>query len=157
VIGLLFGQVSPLIPGFSLARQLVEEVFIVEGQVESDEGTIRSYLKENKALIMYSTKNPGEGDEAITHYTVVKRTENYTLVDLELETGRKNQIRVHMKDLGHSIVGDRKYGSKQNPIRRIALHARVLEFVHPVTRQTLRIETLLPPPFNYLLKEDDKS
>jgi len=130
---------------------------IVEGQVESDEGTIRSYLKENKALIMYSTKNPGEGDEAITHYTVVKRTENYTLVDLELETGRKNQIRVHMKDLGHSIVGDRKYGSKQNPIRRIALHARVLEFVHPVTRQTLRFETLLPPPFNYLLKEDDKS
>jgi 23S rRNA pseudouridine1911/1915/1917 synthase len=127
-------------------------VAVVEGVVENDEGTIRSFLKENKALVMYSTKVPGEGDEAITHYKVVKRSDEFSLLEVELETGRKNQIRVHMKDLGHSIVGDKKYGSKFNPIGRTGLHARVLAFVHPVTGQEMRFETPVPSRFMALFK-----
>lgn len=122
-------------------------VAVVEGVVENEEGTIRSFLKENKALVMYSTRNPGEGDEAITHYKVLKRNEEYSLLEVKLETGRKNQIRVHMKDIGHPIVGDKKYGSKQNPIGRTGLHARVLSFVHPVTGTVIKYETPIPIRF----------
>ncbi len=128
-------------------------VAVVEGLVEKDEGTIRSFLKENKALVMYSTNKPGEGDEAITHYKVLKRAYDFSLLEVELETGRKNQIRVHMKDLGHSIVGDKKYGSKLNPIGRTGLHARVLAFIHPVTGQEMRFETPIPSKFMALFKE----
>ncbi len=122
-------------------------VAVVEGEVENDEGTIRSFLKENRALVMYSTKVLGEGDEAITHYKVLKRANGFSLLEVELETGRKNQIRVHMKDLGHSIVGDKKYGSKLNPIGRTGLHAQVLAFIHPVTGQEMRFETPIPSKF----------
>ena len=122
-------------------------VAVVEGVVEKDEGTIRSFLKENKALVMYSTKVPGEGDEAITHYKVLKRHPELTLVEVKLETGRKNQIRVHMKDLGHPVVGDKKYGSKLNLIGRTCLHARVLAFIHPVNGTEVRYETPVPGPF----------
>lgn len=122
-------------------------VAVVEGEVENDEGTIRSFLKENKALVMYSTNKPGEGDEAITHYKVLKRANGFSLLEVELETGRKNQIRVHMKDLGHCIVGDKKYGSKLNPIGRTGLHAQVLAFIHPVTGQEMRFETPIPSKF----------
>lgn len=120
---------------------------VVEGFVEKDSGTIRSFLKENKALIMYSTKVPGEGDEAITHYKVLKRSEEFSLLEVELETGRKNQIRVHMKELGHPVAGDKKYGSKLNPLRRTCLHANILAFKHPVTGEELSFETPVPHRF----------
>ena len=125
---------------------VIERIYVavVEGEVEKDEGTIRSYLKENKALVMYSTQNPKEGVEAITHYKVLKRSREYTLLEVKLDTGRKNQIRVHMKDIGHVVVGDKKYGSRQNPIGRTALHARVLSFIHPITRAVVRYETAIP-------------
>lgn len=122
-------------------------VAVVEGVVENDEGTIRSFLKENKALVMYSTKVPGEGDEAITHYKVLRRGDAISLVELKLETGRKNQIRVHMKDLGHPVVGDKKYGAKLNLIGRTCLHARVLAFIHPVNGSEVRYETPVPGRF----------
>lgn len=122
-------------------------VAVVEGLVEKDAGTVRSFLKENKALIMYSTKVPGEGDEAITHYKVLKRSLDYSLLEVELETGRKNQIRVHMKDLGHPVAGDKKYGSKLNPLRRTCLHANILAFKHPVTGEELSFETPVPHRF----------
>jgi 23S rRNA pseudouridine1911/1915/1917 synthase len=122
-------------------------VAVVEGEVERDSGTIRSFLKENKALIMYSTKVPGEGDEAITHYKVLKRSEEFSLMEVELETGRKNQIRVHMKELGHPVAGDKKYGSKLNPLRRTCLHANILAFKHPVTGEELSFETPVPHRF----------
>lgn len=124
-------------------------IAVVEGNVPMEEGTIRSFLKENKALIMYSTKVPGEGDEAITHYKVLKRSELFTLVEVELETGRKNQIRVHMKELGHPVAGDKKYGSKLNPLQRTCLHANLLSFKHPVTGAELTFET--PPPHRFLM------
>jgi 23S rRNA pseudouridine1911/1915/1917 synthase len=123
-------------------------IAVVEGQVEKDADTIRSFLKENKMLFMYSTKVPGEGDEAITHYKVLKRSEEFSLLEVELETGRKNQIRVHMKELGHPVAGDKKYGSKLNPLRRTCLHANILAFKHPVTGEELSFET--PPPHRFL-------
>lgn len=123
-------------------------IAVVEGYVEKDKDTIRSFLKENKMLFMYSTKVPGEGDEAITHYKVLKRSEEFSLLEVELETGRKNQIRVHMKELGHSIAGDKKYGSKVNPLRRTCLHANLLAFIHPVTGEELTFET--PTPHRFL-------
>jgi 23S rRNA pseudouridine1911/1915/1917 synthase len=123
-------------------------IAVVEGYVENDEDTIRSFLKENKMLFMYSTKVPGEGDEAITHYKVLKRGEEFSLLEVELETGRKNQIRVHMKELGHPVAGDKKYGSKLNPLRRTCLHANILAFKHPITGEELSFET--PPPHRFL-------
>ncbi|MCL4482758.1 MAG: RluA family pseudouridine synthase [Bacteroidetes bacterium] len=123
-------------------------IAVVEGIVEKDKDTIRSFLKENKMLFMYSTKVPGEGDEAITHYKVLKRSEEFTLLEVELETGRKNQIRVHMKELGHPVAGDKKYGSKLNPLRRTCLHANILAFKHPITGEELSFET--PPPHRFL-------
>jgi len=122
-------------------------VAVVEGVIENDEGTVRSFLKENKALVMYSTKVPGEGDEAITHYKVLRRGDAITLIELKLETGRKNQIRVHMKDLGHPVVGDKKYGARLNLIGRTCLHARVLAFIHPVISTEVRYETPVPGRF----------
>ena len=125
-------------------------VAVVEGAVENEKGTIRSFLKENKAFVVYSTNVPGEGDEAITHYKVIRKNDEFSLLEVDLETGRKNQIRVHMKDIGHPIVGDKKYGSKTNPIGRSGLHARVLSFIHPVTGKEIRYETAVPQKFMYL-------
>ncbi len=129
-------------------------VAVVEGEVENDEGTIHSYLKENKALVMYSTQNPKEGEEAVTHYKVLKRNWGFTLLEIKLETGRKNQIRVHMKDIGHPVVGDKKYGSRQNPIERMALHAKNLSFIHPMTHEMIRFESAIPQSFLALFKDE---
>ncbi|GAB3521731.1 RluA family pseudouridine synthase [Emticicia fontis] len=120
---------------------------ITEGAVEKDEGTIISYLVESKALIVYSTQNPDTGQKAITHYEVLRRSKKYSLVKFNLETGRKNQIRVHAKDMKHPIVGDAKYGATSNPINRLGLHAWVLSFKHPITKEDLRFETEVPSKF----------
>lgn len=122
-------------------------VAVVEGLVEKTRGTITSYLKETDSMKVYSSQNPAHGVKAITHYKVLKATRFYSLLELQLETGRKNQIRVHMQDIGHSIAGDKKYGAKTNPIRRLALHARVLAFNHPITGEALKFETGLPRKF----------
>ncbi len=126
---------------------------VVEGRTREEQGTIASWLKQNRAHVMYSTQTPGEGQKAVTHYKMLMRNEDYTLLEVKLETGRKNQIRIHMKDLGHSIVGDKKYGSTEKPIGRLALHARVLAFRHPVTGKTLRFETPIPREFLRLFGE----
>lgn len=125
----------------------------VEGQVRKPEGTITSRLAETKTKMMYSTTKPGEGSVAITHYQVLKITGTRSLLKLHLETGRKNQIRVHMKDIGHSILGDKKYGAKTDPLGRLALHAQILAFRHPVTKQPMYFEAPIPPEFLRLFKE----
>lgn len=122
-------------------------VVVVEGQVEKNEGTITSWLKENKALTMYSSPTENDGQKSITHYKVLKRNKKYSLLDIKLETGRKNQIRVHMKEIGHSVIGDKKYGGEKSPIGRLGLHARILAFVHPITGEPLRFETPIPKKF----------
>lgn len=119
---------------------------VVEGVPEEKEGTIVSYLKENKNNLMYSTQDP-TGQKAITHYRTVKSSAQFALLKVNIETGRKNQIRVHMRELGHSVVGDEKYGFTKDPLKRLGLHASALEFVHPVTKQTIRIESRVPTSF----------
>ncbi|MGD9676965.1 MAG: RluA family pseudouridine synthase [Vulcanibacillus sp.] len=127
-------------------------VAVVEGQVRKKEDTIKSWLLETKTKLIYSSNKPGDGLEAITHYKVLQDTANYSLLEIHLETGRKNQIRVQLQDIGHSIIGDKKYSSKVNPIGRLALHARVLSFHHPVTQKLMRFETEIPPNFSMLFK-----
>jgi 23S rRNA pseudouridine1911/1915/1917 synthase len=119
-------------------------VALVEGAVKKQEGTIKSWLKESKTLLMYSSHKPNDGQEAITHYKVIESSREYSLLEVHLETGRKNQIRVHMQDIGHPIVGDKKYGSRKNIIGRLGLHARILAFHHPATGEILRFETQIP-------------
>ena len=122
-------------------------VAVIEGELEPAEGEIRSYLTENAAHEVYSTKKPGEGQLAVTYYTTLKTRQPYSMVQLSLATGRKNQIRVHMKEAGHPIVGDRRYGAKPSPIHRLCLHARTLRFVHPVTRRDVCFTSPLPAGF----------
>lgn len=127
-------------------------VALVEGNVKKNSDTIISYLAENKAMITYSTDNEEEGKKAVSHYKVLKRNKNYSLLEVNIETGRKNQIRVHMQDLGHSVVGDKKYGSTKNPIKRLGLHAHTIVFKHPITKEVLSFTSKIPEAFLSLFK-----
>ena len=126
-------------------------IAIVHGVIDPEEGVIRSYLAENAAHEMYSTPDPKKGVLAVTNYRTVKKRGRYSMVELSLATGRKIQIRVHMKDTGHVIVGDRRYGAEASPIHRLALHAQTLRFVHPVTRRDMSFTSALPASFAKLL------
>ncbi len=123
---------------------------IVEGVIDENEGTVESYLHENGVFVVYSDQNSEGGKKAITNFKVLKRTKEYTLLMVRLDTGRKNQIRVHMQDIGHPIINDKKYGATQNPIDRLGLHAKVLAFTHPITGEKLRFETAMPRKFQRL-------
>lgn len=125
---------------------------IVEGNVKEKQGTIRNYLTENKNKLVYITKNKKEGKLAITHYQVMKVKNGYTLLNVLLDTGRKNQIRVHMKEIGTPIIGDKKYGAKTNPIKRLGLHAKELSFIHPITKKKYRFEAPLPVEFKKIMR-----
>jgi 23S rRNA pseudouridine1911/1915/1917 synthase len=127
-------------------------VCVVEGKLDEPEGEIRSYLAENSQHLVYSTEDAEAGQLAVTRYKAIRCANGYTLVEVELETGRKNQIRVHMHDLGHSIAGDRRYGAKTSPIHRLALHARTIEFIHPITRKLHSYSTPIPAPFLSMVK-----
>ncbi|WP_256758783.1 RluA family pseudouridine synthase [Cohnella sp. WQ 127256] len=131
-------------------------VALVEGLVKKTQGTITSWLKETSTLKMYSSLTPNDGLHAVTHYKVLRANRNYSLVEIQLETGRKNQIRVHMQDIGHPIASDKKYGSKTKPFSRLGLHARVLAFEHPITGKVMRYETDVPKQFMSQFKEDPK-
>jgi len=117
---------------------------VVEGHVKNAEGEIVSCLKENKSLIVYSSKTPGDGQKAVTRYRVLKSNVRYSLLEVSLQTGRKNQIRVHLQDIGHSIAGDKKYGAATDPLGRLGLHAGILEFLHPATGKCMHFETPVP-------------
>lgn len=127
-------------------------VCVVEGAVEQAEGVIKSYLAENSQFEVYSTDDPKKGQLAVTRYKCLRATKNYSLMEVELDTGRKNQIRVHMKDIGHPIAGDRKYGAGHSPINRLALHAQTLRFVHPITHKEMNFSTSIPMRFRSLVK-----
>lgn len=125
-------------------------VAVVSGEMEKDNGTVESWLTD-RTLYVYSSPTDDGGSKSITHYRTIKRANGYSLVELNLETGRKNQIRVHMQDLGHPIIGDGRYGLEDvNPIGRLALHAFKLCFYHPVTGELMRFETPYPPAFKNL-------
>lgn len=129
---------------------------IVGGHLAQQEGTFRTHLTTDKNLNRHSTEDPEEGELAITHFQVLETLENATFVSVQLETGRRNQIRVHFAEAGHPVLGDSRYG---NPIyrdiwphRRIALHAESLGFTHPVTNQSLEFKAPIPPEMQVLLR-----
>ena len=144
-------------------RQLVTKrsyVALVEGKLEKNEGKITSWLTEDSRTALVSSSPVDNGGQlAITNYKVLKESAlqtdeadlktEYSLVELNLETGRTNQIRVHMASMGHPVVGDRKYGhgNESSPIDRLCLHARVLEFIHPMTEKKVRFEAPMPKEF----------
>lgn len=134
-------------------------IAVVQGAMEKNKGTVMSWLTDNKMFVSYSSPVDNGGKQAITHYKTLARNNGYSLVELKLETGRKNQIRVHMQDLHHPVVGDFKYGSTEeiygnhaNPIGRFCLHAFNLAFRHPITGELLKFETPYPEAFTALLK-----
>lgn len=127
-------------------------VAVCSGEVEPDDGTMASWLKDNKAYVTYSSPVDNGGKYAVTHFHVLDRTTEHSLVEFKLETGRKNQIRVHSADMGHPVCGDTKYGNGDDPLHRLCLHAWLLCFYHPVTRQPLEFETPVPATFRHLFK-----
>lgn len=129
-------------------------VAVVCGKMEKEGGTISSWLKDNKAYVTYSSPTDNGGKFAVTHYHTLDARERFSLVELKLETGRKNQIRVHMQDIGHPIVGDPKYGNGVDPIGRLGLHAYRLNFYHPITREKMDFETPFPLSFRKLFNSN---
>ena len=137
----------------ALERQWHEAVYdrryvaLLSGRMEQKEGTIANWLKDNSAYITYSSPTDNGGKYAVTHFYTLETQANYSLVQFSLETGRKNQIRVHAADMGHPVCGDVKYGNGDNPIGRLCLHAYVLCFYHPVTHEKMEFSTPIPQSF----------
>lgn len=129
-------------------------VALLCGEMKEEGGTIKSWLKESKSFITYSSPTDNGGKLAITHYHRLRSSKNLSLVEMKLETGRKNQIRVQMADLGHPVAGDLKYGNGYNPIHRLALHAYRLNFIHPKTHENMVFETPIPLEFTKVFNED---
>lgn len=128
-------------------------VALASGRMEREKGTVASWLKDNKAYFTYSSPVDNGGKYAVTHFRTLKSTDQYSLVELKLETGRKNQIRVHLQDLGHPVCGDIKYGNGDDPCGRLCLHAFRLDFFHPITGEPLHFETPMPKPFLLAIKK----
>jgi 23S rRNA pseudouridine1911/1915/1917 synthase len=127
-------------------------IAIVEGKVAQHEGSIKSYLAENPDTFeMYSTQDKKIGRLAVTRYRVVEQGKRFAMVELEIKTGRKNQIRVHMHDMGNPVSGDRKYGGHPSPINRVALHATVLSFVHPTLEKVVKFNSPVPENFKKMV------
>jgi len=124
---------------------------IVQGHPAQNQGSITSYLTENAAHVVHSTMDESRGRFSQTDFRVIKRTPALTLLELNLVTGRKNQIRVHLSEKGLPIVGDKKYGPTKSGSPRLALHARKIQFVHPVTGQEMVCEAEVPPFFQNLI------
>lgn len=127
-------------------------IAIVEGKMKKKQDTIINYLAESKSQNVYITSKD-KGKKAITHYQVIKSIPKYSMLEVRLDTGRKNQIRVHLSSLHHPIVGDHKYGATQNPIKRLGLHANVLEIVHPFTKRQMKFVSKTPETFEKLFKK----
>jgi len=125
-------------------------VAVVEGRVKADDFTVRSYLAENSAYRVYSTQDKRIGKLAVTHVHVLKRAAKTTFLEVRLETGRKHQIRVHLAEQGHPVVGDKNYGTGFNPIRRLALHGAHLDFKHPNTDKFMTFDAQYPATFDSL-------
>lgn len=136
------------------ANTVIERSYIavVEGHVEKDDGVISSYLVEGKTFMVHSSQNPKSGKKAITNFKTLERKRGFSLLKVNLDTGRKNQIRVHMQDIGHSIVGDKKYGATVSPFKRLGLHAQQLSFAHPVSGKKIFFESKIPEVFLNLFK-----
>ena len=120
---------------------------IVEGNVKETKGTIKQYLTENKTLHTYATDKE-HGKLAITDFETIKASKNYSILKVTIRTGRKNQIRVALADMGHPIIGDKNYGSTKNPLRRMCLHHRYLKIKHPLKNHTFEFVSPVPSEFD---------
>ena len=158
---LVFGKsqeiVSQLKDQFAASKPEREYIAIVAGELESNSGTFESLLATDKDLNRFSTDDESIGQLAITHYRVIATQPGISLVQVRLETGRRNQIRVHFAEAGHPVLGDERYEpelarDRRWPFKRLALHARLLGFTHPVTGQALRFESPLPPEMHRLAR-----
>ena len=129
---------------------------IVEGNLTKKEDTITNYLKMNSLNLMYiaSSKDP-KAQKCITKYNVLKENKKYSLLDVNIFTGRKNQIRVTLGSLGHFVLGDDKYGEPANPINRLCLHAYELDIKNPLTGKVYKLKAPIPDDFNLLMKNPD--
>ena len=134
------------------ARHAIERVYvaIVEGNLSPGKGTIRSFLAEDRNLKVGSVNDARKGKLAVTHYSTIQTGKRFSMLEVKLETGRRNQIRVHLSEKAHPVIGDDAYGSSVDPIGRLGLHARVLGFVHPRTKKTMIFEAPLPDSFTKL-------
>lgn len=121
---------------------------VVEGLLERKQDVISSYLRSDEHFYVRSSQEERKDSKlAVTEYKVLRETEEFSLLEVSIKTGRKNQIRVHMSGLGHPVIGDKKYGSKVNPLRRLGLHAAQLTLTHPLTGATLSFQSKMPKPF----------
>lgn len=120
---------------------------VVEGVPEKREDRLVSWLKQTRTLMVYSSGREGDGKKAVTSYKTLQENGSYALLGIELETGRKNQIRVQLSELGHPVAGDRKYGARENPLGRLCLHACALFITRPDTGEALRFESKIPASF----------
>ncbi len=126
-------------------------VAIIEGEIDPPRGTIRSHLRERKDLRMESVDAHPDAKLAVTHYLTIQTSGRYSMLEVTLETGRKNQIRTHLAEKGHPIVGDRLYGSTVNPLGRLGLHAKLLGFDHPTTGKHMVFTAPVPKSFRSLV------
>jgi 23S rRNA pseudouridine1911/1915/1917 synthase len=126
-------------------------VAIVEGAIDPPSGTLRSYLRERRDLKMESVDPHPDAKLAVTHYRTIESNGKLSMLEIRLETGRKNQIRTHLSEAGHPVVGDRLYGSTVNPLGRLGLHAKLLGFDHPVTGKRMVFTAPLPKVFKTAL------
>ena len=126
---------------------------VVEGKLKEKNGRIHTWLRETKTHVVYSSQTQGDGLETITDYRVTDESDCYSLLDINLKTGRKNQIRAHMKELGHPVAGDKKYSAQTDPLKRLGLHAYKLEFTHPFTNAPMCFEAKLPGKFKTMFSQ----
>lgn len=129
-------------------------IAILSGKINTEGGTIANWLKDNKMYVTYSSPIDNGGKYAVTHFHVLNTTDTHSLVEFTLETGRKNQIRVHAADIGHPVCGDSKYGNGDDPINCLCLHAYILCFYHPITHQPMEFSTQIPIAFKRILEKD---
>ena len=141
---LLFSKSEELKNLLQEAWEKVEKKYytVVTGKLSKKESIVSSYLMENKAMFVYSTKKKGEGKFSETKYRVLAESNKFSLLEIQLLTGRKNQIRVHMQDIGHSVLGDRKYGGAE--FRRLMLHSHSLRFPNPNSEEDILIQSPIP-------------
>lgn len=132
-------------------------VAVVEGSPEPPNGTVTSWLKEDKNFVMRASDTNNGGLESITHYKILKSNDQYSLLSFRLQTRRKNQVRAQMKQIGHPVAGDKKYGASGNPIKRIALHVQDMILTHPVSGQKLDFNAPVPKTMMQLITKPQKT
>ena len=126
-------------------------IAVLSGEMEDDNGTVANWLKDDRFFVTFSSPVDNGGKYAVSHFRTLRRSTEHSLVEFTLESGRKNQIRVHSCDLGHPVCGDNRYGNGDDPIHRLCLHAYILSMFHPVTHERMEFELPIPSQFKMII------